>query len=176
MKGSVPTNILGSDLLRRRYIRDMSPHQVAPMVEVGVSHSFRVLSLQRNDMRPDRALMVRHLFRDLIKHKRLICFRKQPVRVRTGIQIVHEYLAVKLLTDFWLWRRFFHTLTGCDIFYIISEPFVRVRLDVAAGDDNFWQCPPPKQKSGTAKKQSRRILYYLIAYRSTDPFTLSLTT
>ncbi len=135
MKSSVPADIFGSDLLRRGYIRNVPPHQIAPVLKVGIPHSLRVLTLQRNDMRPDRALVICRLFRNSIQHQRFIRFRKQSVRIRTGIQVVHKYLTVKLAVIILLRNRLFHTVAGRDIFYIIPEPFVRVRLDVAAGDD-----------------------------------------
>ncbi len=44
VKRRVPSNIFGSNLLSRCNIRDMPPHQIAPVVEVDITHSFRILS------------------------------------------------------------------------------------------------------------------------------------
>ncbi len=59
------------------------------------------------------------------------------MRVRTGVKVVHENFAIKLLTAFLFLHGFLHTFASGNVLNVVSEPLVSARLDVTAGDDYF---------------------------------------
>ena len=56
-------------IVTSRYIKPNAHGKfIAPVIEFSVAHSLRVLTLQRNNVRPECAVVIRNLFCCLIQH------------------------------------------------------------------------------------------------------------